>query len=226
MGYGASRAFPFPQVPVPVPGLGRAHHHHTHTHTTGHGGASSALASDRLNAQRPAPNGGPLEEEMYRFRSGALNKGPQKTPGRPPYEGAALLLHISRSWGWTGGGLHEVPAPWLYSKPQDLVPNSMAIRAVQRTLPVFWPGGASPPGRGPRGGASQCFRGRPPPPHTWLKTGLRSCDEAPVCQGELKASRRAVRMGRSALAKGNAVGGGRLGVVWSPPALAASTEVT
>jgi hypothetical protein len=118
MGYGASRAFPFPQVPVPVPGLGRAHHHHTHTHTTGHGGASSALASDRLNAQRPAPNGGPLEEEMYRFRSGALNKGPQKTPGRPPYEGAALLLHISRSWGWAGGGLHEVPAPWLYSKPQ------------------------------------------------------------------------------------------------------------
>jgi hypothetical protein len=45
----------------------------------------------------------------------------------------------------------------------------------------FWPGGASPPGRGPRGGASQCFWGRLPPPPTWLKTGLRSCDEAPVC---------------------------------------------
>jgi hypothetical protein len=54
----------------------------------------------------------------------------------------------------------------------------------------FCPGGASPPGGGPRGGASQCFRGRLPPPPTWLKTGLRSCDEAPVCQGELEASRR------------------------------------
>jgi hypothetical protein len=61
-------------------------------------------------------------------------------------------------------------------------------------FPFFWPGGASPSGRpppGPRGGASQCVRGRlPPPPPTWLKTGLRSCDEAPVCQGELEASRR------------------------------------
>jgi hypothetical protein len=59
----------------------------------------------------------------------------------------------------------------------------LGLRAVQRALPVFGPGVRAPRvgalGAAPRSASG--FRRRLPPPPTWLKTGLRSCDEAPVC---------------------------------------------
>jgi hypothetical protein len=75
----------------------------------------------------------------------------------------------------------------------------------------FWPGGASPPGAAGQGPSGRCLAvlpGAPPASPHLANTGLRSCDEAPVCQGELEASRRKDCLDgpRSTLAKGSSSG--------------------
>jgi hypothetical protein len=129
----------------------------------------------------------------------------------------ALVLDPQRP----SGTWHHAPAPAVR-------------RAVQRTLPVFGPrgrGARAPRAGGPSGRCLAVLPGAPPASPHLAKNGFeelrRGTDLSRRAGGESQERLPGwATRSRSALAKGGAVRGGRLGVVWSPPAFAASTEAT